>query len=44
MTPGRKPKFVRNFMEGSASVHEAVSRYVADVKSGAFPDEALHGF
>lgn len=44
ITPGRKPKFVRNFMEGSASVHEAVSRYVADVKSGAFPDEAVHGF
>lgn len=44
ITPGRKPKFVRNFMEGSASVHEAVCRYVADVKSGAFPDEAVHGF
>jgi 3-methyl-2-oxobutanoate hydroxymethyltransferase len=44
ITPGRKPKFVRNFMEGSASIHEAVVRYVADVKSGAFPNEAVHGF
>jgi ketopantoate hydroxymethyltransferase len=31
-------------MEGSASIHEAVVRYVADVKSGAFPNEAVHGF
>jgi 3-methyl-2-oxobutanoate hydroxymethyltransferase len=44
ITPGRKPRFVRNFMEGSASLHEAVSRYVADVKCGAFPDEAVHGY
>jgi len=44
ITSGRKPKFVRNFMEGSASIHEAVSRYVAEVRSGAFPDEAVHGF
>jgi 3-methyl-2-oxobutanoate hydroxymethyltransferase len=44
ITPGRKPKFVCNFMEGSAGVREAVSRYVADVKSGAFPNESVHGF
>lgn len=44
ITPGRKPRFVRNYMEGSASIHEAVSRYVADVKCGAFPDEAVHGY
>ena len=44
ITPGRKPKFVRNFMEGAPSIHEAVVRYVADVKSGAFPNEAVHGF
>jgi ketopantoate hydroxymethyltransferase len=31
-------------MEGSAGVREAVSRYVADVKSGAFPNESVHGF
>ena len=34
---GRKPRFVRDFMQGSASVGEAFARYVADVKSGAFP-------
>jgi 3-methyl-2-oxobutanoate hydroxymethyltransferase len=44
ITPGRKPKFVCNFMEGSAGVREAVRRYVADVKSGAFPNESVHGF
>jgi 3-methyl-2-oxobutanoate hydroxymethyltransferase len=44
ITPGRKPKFVRNFMEGAPSIHDAVVRYVADVKSGAFPNEAVHGF
>jgi 3-methyl-2-oxobutanoate hydroxymethyltransferase len=44
VTPGRKPKFVKNFMAGSGSVREAVARYVAEVKSGAFPDDAVHGF
>jgi len=34
---GRKPRFVRDFMQGAASVGEAFARYVADVKSGAFP-------
>lgn len=34
---GRKPRFVHDFMQGSASVGEAFARYVADVKSGAFP-------
>ena len=34
---GRRPRFVRDFMQGSTSVGEAFSRYVADVKSGAFP-------
>jgi 3-methyl-2-oxobutanoate hydroxymethyltransferase len=35
--PGRKPRFVRNFMEGAASIEEAVKRYVAAVKDGSFP-------
>ena len=34
---GRKPRFVRDFMRGAASVGEAFARYVADVNSGAFP-------
>lgn len=44
VTPGRKPKFVKNFMAGSDSVQTAVGRYVAEVKAGHFPDDAVHGF
>ena len=44
ITPGRKPRFVRNFMQGAASVQEAVQRYVAEVKAGTFPEDAVHGF
>jgi 3-methyl-2-oxobutanoate hydroxymethyltransferase len=44
LTPGRRPRFVRNFMAPGLSVHEAVRQYVADVKSGRFPDEAQHGY
>lgn len=35
--PGRKARFVRNFMDGAASVQDAIRRYVEAVKSGAFP-------
>jgi 3-methyl-2-oxobutanoate hydroxymethyltransferase len=35
--PGRKARFVRNFMEGQASIGAAVSAYVAAVKDGSFP-------
>ena len=35
--PGRKARFVKNFMEGAASVSEAVAAYVRAVKEGAFP-------
>jgi 3-methyl-2-oxobutanoate hydroxymethyltransferase len=44
ITLGTKPRFVRNFMLGAGSVRAAVQAYVRDVKSGAFPDEALHGY
>jgi 3-methyl-2-oxobutanoate hydroxymethyltransferase len=44
ITPGRRPRFVRNFMQGAASVQEAVQRYVSEVKAGTFPDDALHGY
>jgi len=44
ITGGEPLKFVRNFMEGSASIELAVRKYVADVKGGRFPDDALHGF
>jgi 3-methyl-2-oxobutanoate hydroxymethyltransferase len=44
LTGGEPLRFVRNFMDGSASIEVAVRQYVADVKSGRFPDDALHGF
>jgi 3-methyl-2-oxobutanoate hydroxymethyltransferase len=37
ITTGRKPRFVRNFMEGSHSNLEAVQRYVHAVKQGEYP-------
>ena len=35
--PGKLPRFVRNFMIGSASVDAAVAAYVKAVKDGSFP-------
>ncbi len=35
--PGRKPRFVRNFMAGQPSIGDAVRAYVAAVKSRSFP-------
>ena len=37
ITQGRKPRFVKNFMDGASSCSDAVERYVAAVKSGAYP-------
>ena len=33
----RSPKFVRDFMQGSASIADAIKAYVAAVKDGSFP-------
>jgi len=44
LTGGEPLRFVRNFLDGSASIELAVRQYVADVKGGRFPDDALHGF
>lgn len=41
--PGRRPRFVRNFMSGASSVREAVERYRDAVKTRAFP-AAEHSF
>ena len=45
---GKMPKFVRNFMQDAAnpkgSVQGAIEAYVNAVKSGAFPDNALHAW
>jgi 3-methyl-2-oxobutanoate hydroxymethyltransferase len=35
--PGRKARFVKDFMPGSISIAQAVANYVAAVKSGTFP-------
>jgi 3-methyl-2-oxobutanoate hydroxymethyltransferase len=37
VTIGRKPRFVRNFMEGAASIEDAVGRYVKAVKDKSYP-------
>ncbi len=41
--PGKKARFVKNFMDGSASIDEAVKAYVAAVKAGSFPAPE-HGY
>ena len=52
LTPGRRPRFVRDFTREPGSSGEApglpiaaaVARYVHDVKAGLFPDETVHAF
>ena len=41
--PGRRAKFVRNFMQGASSIADAVAAYVRAVKDGSFP-AAEHSF
>lgn len=41
--PGRKARFVRNFMEGAGSIGDAIKRYVEAVREGSFPGPE-HGF
>jgi 3-methyl-2-oxobutanoate hydroxymethyltransferase len=41
--PGKKARFVRNFMEGSSSIGDAVKRYCDAVRDGSFPGPE-HGF
>ena len=35
--PGKKAKFVKNFMQGSVSIAAAIAAYVQAVKSGSYP-------
>jgi 3-methyl-2-oxobutanoate hydroxymethyltransferase len=35
--PGKKARFVKNFMPGAASIDDAVTNYVQAVRSGTFP-------
>ncbi|NPC57105.1 3-methyl-2-oxobutanoate hydroxymethyltransferase [Caenimonas soli] len=44
VTGGKPPRFVRNFMQDSPSVEEAVRRYVAAVKNQSFPNDELHSY
>ncbi|HWP94439.1 MAG TPA: 3-methyl-2-oxobutanoate hydroxymethyltransferase [Gammaproteobacteria bacterium] len=37
ITPGRRPKFAKNFMAGAGDPRTAVRNYVADVKAGRYP-------
>ena len=43
ISPGKPPKFVKNFMDGHNSVEAAIKAYVREVKSGKFPG-LEHGF
>lgn len=40
---GRRPRFVRNFMEGASDIQTAVARYVEAVRDGSYPAPE-HGF
>jgi 3-methyl-2-oxobutanoate hydroxymethyltransferase len=35
--PGKKARFVKNFMSGASSIPDAVKHYVSEVKNGNFP-------
>lgn len=35
--PGKKARFVKDFMRGATSIADAVANYVREVKAGAFP-------
>jgi 3-methyl-2-oxobutanoate hydroxymethyltransferase len=43
VTPGKKARFAKNYLVGTDSIRQAVSRYVAEVRSGAYPGPE-HGF
>ena len=43
VTPGKKARFAKNYLAGAGSIREAISHYVAEVRSGAYPGSE-HGF
>ncbi|HEV2540497.1 MAG TPA: 3-methyl-2-oxobutanoate hydroxymethyltransferase [Frateuria sp.] len=43
ITPGRRPKFSKDFLAGRGSVAQAIAAFAEDVRSGAFPAPE-HGF
>jgi 3-methyl-2-oxobutanoate hydroxymethyltransferase len=40
--PGKKPSFVKNYMEGNGTPAKAISAFVREVKSGAFPSSEYY--
>jgi 3-methyl-2-oxobutanoate hydroxymethyltransferase len=41
--PGKKARFVKDFMQGENSIADAIARYVREVKAGRFPTQE-HSF
>jgi 3-methyl-2-oxobutanoate hydroxymethyltransferase len=41
--PGKKARFVKNYMQGATSIAQAVANYASEVKSGMFPSSE-HSF
>ena len=41
--PGKRPRFVKNFIPDTGTIEGAVKAYVTEVKSGAFPSKE-HGY
>ena len=39
LTHGFSPRFLRRYADLQAVMHDAIGRYVDDVKSGDFPNE-----
>ena len=37
LTPGRRPRFSHDFLADTGAIQAAITKYVQDVKSGAFP-------
>ena len=44
MIAGKAPRFVRNFMQDSAGIEEAIRRYVAAVTDQSFPNDEQHSY
>jgi 3-methyl-2-oxobutanoate hydroxymethyltransferase len=43
ITPGRRPRFVKDFLEQAGSVPAAIAAYIRAVRNGSFPGPE-HGF
>jgi 3-methyl-2-oxobutanoate hydroxymethyltransferase len=43
ITPGRRPRFAKDFLAGTNSVKDAIAAYARAVRSGEFPDPE-HGY